>query len=139
MQRKMGGATGNMNLIDHDRQPVETWRPGVETRMRFSALNGASALTVFEQFCAPGLGAPMHWHEVEEVLTVLSGMAEITVAGEVRQAGAGHSVLIPARRRHGFRNAGPEPLHMLAILAAPVFEAQYDDSGETSQRWDRAT
>lgn len=124
-----------MKLIDHNNQPCRDWRPGVSTRMRISALTGASALSIFEQWCEPGLGAPTHWHPVEEVLTVLSGEAEIWIDGERFRASAGHSALIPAKRRHGFRNSGDGELHMLAVLASPIFEAQFDDSPEVTRRW----
>lgn len=124
-----------MKLVDHEGQPLEIWRPGVSTRMRVSRLTGAEALTVFEQWCEPGLGAPTHWHPVEEVLTVLSGSADLWIEDEQRRAEAGQSVVIPAKRRHGFRNAGDGQLRMLAILAAPIFEAHYDDRSEVSRRW----
>lgn len=124
-----------MALIDHNIEAREDWRPGVATRMRISAMNGAKALTVFEQWCKPGLGAPTHWHPVEEVLSVLSGNAEIWVDGETFQASAGHSALIPATSRHGFRNAGVGELHIMAILASPGFEANYEDRSEISRRW----
>lgn len=125
-----------MEPIDHDSQRRELWRPGVTTRMRVSALTGARALTIFEQWCEPGLGAPVHWHPVEEVLTVLAGEAEIHIAGARFRVGSGHSAVIPPEVRHGFHNAGDGELHMLAILAAPVFEAHFDDRNEISRRWD---
>jgi len=37
----------------------EHWRPGVETRMLVSARNGAAQLCMFEQWVAPGNGAPI--------------------------------------------------------------------------------
>lgn len=123
-----------MKLIDHNNQTRQDWRPGVSTRMRISALTGASALSIFEQWCEPGLGAPIHWHPVEEVLTVLSGEAEIWIDGERVRASAGHSALIPAKLRHGFRNSEDSELHMLAVLASPIFEAQFDDSPEVTRR-----
>jgi len=124
-----------MKLIDHEGQPLEVWRPGVVTRMRISRLTGAEALTVFEQWCEPGVGAPTHWHPVEEVLTVLSGCAELWLEDERQRLLAGQSVVVPPRRRHGFRNAGDGELRMLAILAAPIFEAHFDDRSEVSRRW----
>ncbi|MDW4551759.1 cupin domain-containing protein [Defluviimonas sp. D31] len=124
-----------MDLIDHNNQAQIDWRPGVSTRMRISALTGASALSIFEQWCVPGLGAPTHWHPVEEVLTVLSGQAEIWIEGEQVKASAGHSAVIPARRRHGFRNIGDGELHMFAVLASPVFEAHFDDNEGAIRRW----
>ena len=124
-----------MSLIDHNNQTRRDWRPGVSTRMRVSALTGATELSIFEQWCEPGLGAPTHWHPVEEVLTVMSGEAEIWIDGETVRAGAGQSALIPARRRHGFRNCGKGVLHMLAVLASPVFEAQFDGNPDVTRRW----
>ena len=71
-----------MNFIRHQDHATELWRPGVVTRMRVSALTGAKALTIFEQWCEPGLGAPIHWHPVEEVLT---GLLELEIAFRIRR------------------------------------------------------
>ena len=125
-----------MKLIDHASQTLQDWRPGVATRMRVSALTDASAFSIFEQWCAPGLGAPIHWHPVEEVLTVMAGEAEFWMDGEWVRAGAGQSALIPAQKRHGFRNAGTDTLYILAFLASPTFEANFDD-GQTIRRWEQ--
>ena len=124
-----------MRLIDHNTQAREDWRAGVSTRMQVSALTGSAQLAIFEQWCEPGLGAPTHLHAVEEVLSVIEGDAEIWVDGEHTKASAGQSVLIPAGHRHGFRNVGSGTLHMRAVLAAPIFEASYDDHREAARRW----
>ena len=124
-----------MPLIDQALQEIEEWRPGVRTVMLVSAVTGSSQLCVFEQFCEPGLGAPTHLHAVEEVLTVVAGEAEIWVGEERHAARAGMSVIIPAGRFHGFRNSGQDELHVRAILAAPIFEASYEDRNELTRRW----
>lgn len=124
-----------MPLIDQATQPIDEWRPGVRTVMLVSAVTGSKQLCVFEQFCDPGLGAPTHLHAVEEVLTVVAGDAEIWVGEERHAAKAGQSVIIPAGRFHGFRNTGEGELHVRAILAAPIFEASYEDRNEVSRRW----
>ena len=105
------------------------------TRMLVSALNGASSLCLFEQFVDPGTGAPTHRHSVEEVLTVLAGAAEVWVEDERATLGAGQSLIVPAGRRHGFQNVGAGTLHVQALLAAPYFEAIFDDQTETRVRW----
>ena len=124
-----------MQVLVQDAQPTEEWRPGVLTRMRASAANGAVQLCIFEQWCEPGKGAPTHLHAVEEVLAVLRGEAEIWVENETARVQAGQSVIVPAGRRHGFRNTGPDTLHVLATLASPIFEASFDDRTEVSRRW----
>jgi mannose-6-phosphate isomerase-like protein (cupin superfamily) len=119
---------------DEDRE-LEIWRDGVSTRMCVSAAIGASQLTVFEQWCASGRGAPDHIHAVEEVLRVLDGVAEIWVESERQTVKSGESVIIPAGMRHGFDNVGAVPLHTLAILAEPIFEVHYIESGRSDRRW----
>ena len=124
-----------MDVLDHEAQPLETWRDGVRTLMRVSALVRSAQLCIFEQYCDPGLGAPRHLHAVEEVLEVMEGTADIEVAGETRRVTANQSVLIPAGAWHGFRNAGEDILKIRATLAAPIFEASYDDRAELSRRY----
>lgn len=124
-----------MQVLDHSARPLETWRAGVTTRMRVSALTASAQLCIFEQFCEPGLGAPPHLHAVEEVLEVIEGEAEITLRGEARRLTADQSVVIPAGALHGFRNVGTGVLKVRATLAAPIFEASYEDRGELSRRY----
>ena len=123
-----------LHIRDVDQQ-LDLWRPGVRTRMYVSAVTGSSQLVIFEQWCDPGHGAPRHTHSVEEVLRVLSGEAEIIVGSEHARVGPEESVVVPPGIEHGFTNIGDGELHTQAILAAPVFEAQYVESGETSYRW----
>jgi len=126
-----------MQIIDPRDTPPEQWRPGVETQMRVSAVNGATQLCIFEQWIAPGNGAPTHSHPVEEVLTVREGEAEMWIEAERVTVRAGQSLLIPAGRKHGFRNSGTATLHVHAVLAAPVFEALPEGATEATRRWEQ--
>jgi quercetin dioxygenase-like cupin family protein len=126
-----------MPIVDHASQPIETWRPGVKTRLVAAHPLGARQLTVFEQWCDPGLGAPPHVHAVEEILTVLAGTADVHIDAATHRLAAGHSAIIPAGSTHGFTNAGTTTLHVQAILASPIFEAAYEDAREAPRRWSR--
>lgn len=125
----------HMDILRHADQPLEKWRDGVMTQMRMSFLVGGRQFCIFDQFCGPGLGAPMHIHAVEEVLEVVSGSAEVWLNDEKAHVGPDESVLIPAGTRHGFRNTGTDTLHVRATMAASIFEAEYDSTKETSRRW----
>jgi quercetin dioxygenase-like cupin family protein len=103
--------------------------------MLVSAGNGAAQLCIFEQWIEPGNGAPTHAHPFEEVLTVLEGEAEMWLDGRRTVVSAGQSLIVPAGRKHGFRNAGAATLHVHAVLASPVFEATFEGSTETVRRW----
>ena len=124
-----------MKVIAPQDTPPEAWRPGVETRMRVSASNGAAQLCIFEQWVVPGTGAPTHMHPVEEVLTVLEGEAEMWMDQERVIVSSGQSLIVPAGRQHGFRNSGNVTLHLHAVLASPIFEATPEGATEPVRRW----
>jgi quercetin dioxygenase-like cupin family protein len=124
-----------MQKINSMQQAREEWRSGVVTRMLAPATNGASQLCLFEQWCDPGHGAPTHLHAVEEILHVLDGEADVWVDEAHVTLSSGELILVPAGRKHGFSNSGGATLHIRSTLAAPVFEAAYDDKRETPRRW----
>jgi mannose-6-phosphate isomerase-like protein (cupin superfamily) len=125
-----------MKAITHQDDAWEAWRPGVETRMLVSARNGATQLCIFEQFVAPGIGAPTHSHPVEEVLSVREGEAQMWIGEEHMTLSAGQSLIVPAGRLHGFRNCGTSRLHLHAVLASPIFEAMPEGTSEPVRRWE---
>lgn len=127
-----------MNIVEPRDRAMEQWRPGVETRMVVSAQSGALQLCIFEQWVAPGHGAPTHSHSVEEVLTVREGEAEMWMEGERLHVAAGQSLIVPPGRLHGFRNCGATTLHIHAVLAAPIFEATPEGTSEVTRRWSPA-
>ena len=124
-----------MKVCDPRDTAPEHWRPGVETRMVVSARNGATQLCIFEQWVAPGAGAPTHSHPVEEVLTVRAGEAEMWIDDRRIIVTAGQSLIVPAGRPHGFRNCGTTTLLIHAVLASPVFEATMEGAAEVTRRW----
>jgi mannose-6-phosphate isomerase-like protein (cupin superfamily) len=124
-----------VRVVDLEQVPREEWRAGVKTRMRTSAVNGAAQLCLFEQWCEPGHGAPTHLHAVEEVLHVLEGKADVWIGDSHATLTGGQLVIVPAGHKHCFSNTGTATLHILSTLAAPVFEAAYDDKCETPRRW----
>ncbi|MGZ5877178.1 MAG: cupin domain-containing protein [Bradyrhizobium sp.] len=125
-----------MRVCDLRDRPPEQWRPGVETRMLVSASNGATQLCIFEQWIAPGTGAPTHTHPVEEVLTVREGEAEMWIDEQRVIVMAGQSLIVPAGRKHGFRNSGSATLHLNAVLASAVFEATMEGATAPVRRWE---
>jgi quercetin dioxygenase-like cupin family protein len=124
-----------MMVNDPETTSLEQWRQGVETRMLVSASNGATQLCIFEQWVAPGAGAPTHRHTVEEVLTVREGQAEMWIEAEHMTVLAGQSLIVPAGLLHGFRNSGTGALHVHAVLASPIFEAFPEGATEPVRRW----
>ncbi|WP_332687784.1 cupin domain-containing protein [Devosia sp.] len=119
-----------MKAVVHTDHAFEEWREGVRTRMLVSARAGASQLCIFEQWVAPGAGAPTHHHPVEEVLTVMAGDVEFWLDGTSLLMATGQSLIVPALQKHGFANVGTTELHMHAVLASPL-----QSTGQTILRW----
>jgi quercetin dioxygenase-like cupin family protein len=124
-----------MKPIIHGTQTKEEWRAGVVTRMHVSELTGSKTLCIFEQWCAPGTGAPKHTHKVEEVLSVISGKVEVQLGDKIATLTQNESVIVPAGLVHGFCNVGDGELHVQAILASGYFEAIPSPRGHTVVRW----
>jgi quercetin dioxygenase-like cupin family protein len=124
-----------MQIIEPRDRALEPWRAGVESRMVVSRQTGAAQLCIFEQWVAPGHGAPTHSHPVEEVLTVRDGEAEMWLDSERRIVTAGQAMVVPAGRQHGFRNSGTTTLHIHAVLASPIFEQLPEGASEPIRRW----
>jgi len=68
----------------------------------------------------PGKGHELHTHpDSDEILYVISGEGEQTVAGDTREITAGEMVNVPAGVEHGTVNTGWETLTLLAVYAPP--------------------
>ncbi len=124
-----------MRIVDLADQPRENWRDGVLTRMRVSAKNGGDAALPVRAVVRAGARRPTHLHAVEEVLHVLEGEADVWVEETHATLKPGQLMIVPAGIKHGFANSGSGTLHIQSTLAAPVFEAAYDDKRETPRRW----
>ena len=74
-------------------------------------------------------------HLVEEVLGVIAGEADLWIDDEHVVLCPGQALIVPAGRRHGFRNVGSATLLMHAVLASPILEATFDGSSEPVRRW----
>lgn len=56
-------------------------------------------------------------HEVDQILTFVSGIGEASVSGEKRKVAPGDLVVVPAGRTHNFVNTGPNPLVLYTVYA----------------------
>jgi quercetin dioxygenase-like cupin family protein len=122
-----------MPIVRPSDQTVEEWRAGVRTRLIVSAATGAGSLCVFEQWSEPGRGAPTHTHfDVEEVILVLEGRAEVWIACAIDVLEAGGTALVPPHAWHGFRNVGDRTLHTLTAFphSSPPVAYEEESAGE---------
>jgi quercetin dioxygenase-like cupin family protein len=82
-------------------------------------LDGAAGgLFVAEHRVPPGLGVPLHVHDLDdEVFVIRSGDLTLLGAQGARTAGPGTTVVLPRGIPHGFHNDGAAPVTMDVIVA----------------------
>ena len=54
-------------------------------------------------------------HEVDQILTFVSGTGKAIVSGQERKVAQGDLVVVPAGRKHNFLNTGPNPLVLYTV------------------------
>jgi mannose-6-phosphate isomerase-like protein (cupin superfamily) len=107
-----------MGVIKHSEQPWQERRPGSRLQLIVDPGGGVTGLGLLNQECLPGVGAPSHTHEFEEVLTIVDGTAEIWIDHQRQIVGPGSSVFVPTGAIHGFRNVGNGTFKLYVVIAA---------------------
>ena len=64
------------------------------------------------------IGEEVH-EDVDQILTFVSGVGEAVVSGKSRTVAQGDLVVVPAGRKHNFRNTGPNPLVLYTVYGPP--------------------
>jgi mannose-6-phosphate isomerase-like protein (cupin superfamily) len=112
-------------------QLADAWQEGDErARWRSAAATTPQAGTVASGSSVlevePGRRLPRHTDSVEETIVVLSGAAEIVVAGESARVAAGGLAVVPAGVSHEVRNLGRERLRFVALYAGTDVVTRYE-------------
>ncbi len=58
-------------------------------------------------------------HEVDQILTFVSGVGKAVISGETRAVAQGDLVAVPAGNKHNFLNEGPNPLVLYTVYGPP--------------------
>ncbi len=109
-----------MPILDHahtDRLAL----PGLVHQTLAGPREGLRNLEVWMQTIAPGAGTPVHRHDCEEVVVVLSGSGECEIDGAIEAFGPGSTLVVPRGAIHRITNTGDVDMLAIAALgAAPV-------------------
>jgi len=114
-----------MIIVNHNGQAWSGNRPGSQVQLIADPTGSVSGLALLNQDCRPGVGAPSHTHDFEEILTIMAGRAEVWVDDTRQIVGPGTSVFVRTGAIHGFVNVGTEPLKLQAVIAATELRATF--------------
>lgn len=127
------------SLIEHGGVPIVPSPSGLPTQHLVTERHGSTGLFVGQQWLQPGERVYLHTHPCDEALTYLAGTGEATLGEEIVPIGAGRSLFIPTGLLHGFRNTGPDVMHVMVFFPAPYFAPTgiVDEADRRQQAADR--
>jgi mannose-6-phosphate isomerase-like protein (cupin superfamily) len=85
------------------------------------AEQGDVAISIFLVEAGPGQGAPLHFHEYDEIVLLQEGHSRLVIGESIRDVQPGDIIVIKALTPHGFINAGAGILKQLDIHVSPRF------------------
>ena len=114
------------------RIPAAEGRPVLDGRLvlKVSADDTGDAYTFLRGHTPPGLGPPLHNHELEdETFYVLRGTYEMQCGPAVIRAEQGAALHMPRYTPHTFRNVGDEPAELVELMTPGGLDRYFDAVG----------
>lgn len=105
----------DMHIIDHNELPEVPWRPGYrkwDVTLAEHGVNSSLSLNTAE----PGTGAPLHTHEIDELIMIMEGTLEVDINGQTITVEKDHTVVIPPRSEHGFKVVGEQTAKLIVFF-----------------------
>jgi len=95
--------------------------PGITHQTVGGHLQGVKSMEVWVQTIAPGAATPLHCHACEEVIVVLTGSGECTVAGKTTTFGPNTTLIVEPDVVHQIVNTSSDDMKLIAAFGmAPV-------------------
>ena len=91
-----------MRVVDSRTLPDIAMRDGMTGRWLVASEHGAKDVSVLRNWIEPGIAAPRHSHDQEEIILVEQGAIWVEVEGVRVEAAQGRTVIIPARAIHSW-------------------------------------
>ena len=120
-----------MPIIDHAAAREVPWRPNYRKWLITETGDGTTSTDASLSEVGVGAGAPLHTHEDDELIVVLSGTLRVRIGDESHEVGAEHTVVVPPGAPHGFEAIGDEPARILGFFPAkdPFLRTRFLEGG----------
>jgi mannose-6-phosphate isomerase-like protein (cupin superfamily) len=129
---KSGDTMQRATILKFDEIPLLDRGGGVTTKPLVTHMSADSPrFTTGISTYPVGKGAPLHVHNCDEQVTLLEGVGEVEIDGEITPLKAWDTTYIPANREHAFRNKGDTPMKILWVYASHHVTRTFAGSGET--------
>ncbi len=109
-----------MPIVRIGEQAAGAWRPGQVVREVVGEAQGSSSLSMQHFEVEPGGLTPLHRHDVDEAIVVLSGRLRVRIEDGWFAAEAGDVCVFPADTAHGFVGAGEGTSEIMVVFPIPA-------------------
>lgn len=110
--------------------------PGIKHQTVGGHKQGVRSMEVWVQTIAPGESTPVHCHACEEVIVILSGSGECTVAGKTSKFKPNSTLIIEPDIVHQIVNTSAEELKLVAALGMAPVRVKTADGEPLPVPWD---
>ncbi|HJQ17426.1 MAG TPA: cupin domain-containing protein [Allosphingosinicella sp.] len=111
--------------------------PGATHRTLAGATNGVKQGEVWLQTIDPGQSTPMHQHDCEEVVVVVSGRGVCVCGDERIEFGPGSIVTLKPNEVHQLSSIGDEPLTGYGFFTMGPVIVEAPGGGHMPMPWDQ--
>ena len=109
-----------MTILAHDAIEKHSL-PGLLHQTWAGAAHGLRHVEVWRQTLAPGAATPLHRHDCEEAVMILSGSGQLELGGATFAFGPETTLIVPPGAAHRIANTGDRDMQLIGVLTmAPV-------------------
>jgi quercetin dioxygenase-like cupin family protein len=104
-----------MPIVDHHQAPEVPWRPGYR-KWDVAGWEQGVTSTFSLNTAQPGTGAPLHTHNVDELIVIMEGTLEVRIDGQTHRVEKDHTLVIPPGAAHGFKVVGDREARLMVFF-----------------------
>ena len=109
--------------------------PGLAHQTLASHKDGLSNCEVWLQTVEPGAETPVHYHDCEEVIVIMSGSGRLLIDDKVMEFGPNSTLIIPPGIVHQLVNSGAEEIMLIASFSSTPAKVFTPDGEELALPW----
>jgi mannose-6-phosphate isomerase-like protein (cupin superfamily) len=87
------------------------------------------------QTVEPGAETPVHYHDCEEVIVIMSGSGQLSINDKVLEFGPNSTLIIPPDIVHQLVNSGTEEIRLIASFSSTPAKVFLPDGEELALPW----
>jgi quercetin dioxygenase-like cupin family protein len=109
--------------------------PGLAHQTLASHKDGLNNCEVWMQTVEPGAETPVHYHDCEEVIVIMSGSGQLSINDKVLEFGPNSTLIIPPDIVHQLVNSGTEEIRLIASFSSTPAKVFLPDGEELALPW----